>query len=101
MSTPGAAVDLMVEARFKATVFPRLNAMPTILSIDKLVKAIAQVFMILKTRIWGGVHGCLALFLEETEMHHVANNPALNCDRMEKPALHAPGNHSLDNRHQG
>ena len=34
MSTPGADVDLMVEARFKAAVIPWLNAMPTILSID-------------------------------------------------------------------
>ena len=64
MSAPGAAVNLMVEARFKAAVFPRLNVMPTILSIDKLVKAITQVTTSLKTRMWGGIHGCLALVLE-------------------------------------
>ena len=85
MSTPGASIDLMVEARFKAAVFPRLDAMPTILSINKLVKEIAQVATSLKTRMWGGLHGCLALVLEETEMRHVANNPMLDCDRMEKP----------------
>ena len=51
MSTPGAAVELMVEARFKAAVIPRLNAMPTILSIDELVKAITQVSTSLKTRM--------------------------------------------------
>ena len=51
MATPGAAVDLMVEAHFTAAVFPRLNTIPTILSIEKIVKAIAQVSMILKTRI--------------------------------------------------
>ena len=66
MSTPGASVDLMVKARFKAVVFPRLNAMPTILSIDELVKEIAQVATSLKTRMWGVLHGCLALVLEET-----------------------------------
>ena len=55
MSTPGAAVDLMVKACFKAAVSPRLNTMPTILSIDKIVKAIAQVAMSLKTIMWGGV----------------------------------------------
>ena len=38
MPTPVANVDLMVEVRFKAAVIPRLNEMPTILSIDKLVK---------------------------------------------------------------
>ena len=54
MSTPGASVDLMVEARFKAAVFPRLNAMPTNLSIGKLVKVIAQVATSLKTKMWGG-----------------------------------------------
>ena len=84
MSTPGAAVDLMVEARFKAAVIPRLNAMPTILSINELVKAIAQVATSLKTRMWGGLHGCLALVLEESEMRLVANNPTLDCDNMEK-----------------
>ena len=90
MSTPGASVDLMVEARFKAAVFPRLNAMPTILSIGKLVKAIAQVAMSLKTKMWGGLQGCLTLFLEETEMRHVANDPPLNCDRMKKPPFRHP-----------
>ena len=54
MSTPGASVDLMVEARFKAAVFPRLNAMPTILSIDELAKAITQVVTSLDTRMGGG-----------------------------------------------
>ena len=39
MSTPGAAVDLMVEARFKAAVIPQLNTIITILSIDELVEA--------------------------------------------------------------
>ena len=90
MSTPGSAVDLMVEVRFKAVVFPRLNVMPTILSINKLFKAIAQVAMSLMTIMWGGLHGCLALVLEETEMHHVANDPAINCDRMEKPPFTNP-----------
>ena len=90
MSTPGAAVNHMVEDRFKAAVFLRLNAMPNILSINELVKAIAQVATSLKTRIWGGgSHSCLALVLEEAEMRHVANDPALNCDRMEKtPSTH-------------
>ena len=55
MSTPGAAVDLMVEACFKAAVLPRLNAMPTILSINEIFKAISQVATSLKTRMWGGV----------------------------------------------
>ena len=90
MSTPGAAVDLMVEARFKAAVFPWLNAMPTILSINKIVKSITQVATSLKTRMWGGLHGCLALVLEETEMRHVANDPAINCDRIEKPPFTHP-----------
>ena len=75
MSTPGAAVDLMVEARFKATVIPRLNAMPTTLSIDKLVKAIAQIVTSLKTRMWGGLHGCLALVLKESEMRLFFQQP--------------------------
>ena len=85
MSTPSAAVDLMVEACFKAAVIPRLNAIPTILSIDELVRAIAQFAMSLKIRMWGVLHGCLALVLEESDMRLVANNPTLDCDRMEKP----------------
>ena len=85
MSTPGAAVDLMVKARFKADVIPRLNAMPTILSINELVKSIAQVTTSLKTRMRGGLHGCLALVLEDSEMRLVANDPTLDCNRMEKP----------------
>ena len=86
----GASVELMVETRFKAAVFPRLNAIPTILFIDELVKAIAQVATSLKTRMWGELHGCLALFLEETEMRHVAKNSTLNCDRMEKQPFTHP-----------
>ena len=85
MFTPGASVHLMVEAHFKAAVFPRLNMIPTILSIDELVKAIAQVSTSLNTRMWGGLHSCLDLVLEETKMRHVANNPTLNCDRIDKP----------------
>ena len=75
----------MVEARFKAAVFPWLNAISTVLLIDELVKEIAQVATSLNTRMWGGLHSCLALVLEETKMRHVANKPTLNCDRMEKP----------------
>ena len=90
MSTPGAAVDFMVEARFKAAVIPHINAMPTILSINELVKVISQVATSLKTRMWGGLHGCLSLVLKETEMRHVANDPTLDCDRMEKPPFTHP-----------
>ena len=90
MSTPGASVDLMVEARFKAAVFPRLDVMPTILSIDELVKSTAQVARSLKTRMWGGIHGCLALVLEETEMRHIANDPTLDCNSMEKTPFNHP-----------
>ena len=90
MSTPGASVDLMVEARFKAAVFLRLNAILIILSIDKLIKSIAQVATSLNTRIWGGLHGCLSFVLEETEMRRVANDPTLNCARMEKPPFVHP-----------
>ena len=90
MSTPGAAVDLMVEARFKAAVIPGLNAMPTILLIDKLVKAIAQVATSLKTRMWGGLHVCLALVLEESEMLLIANDSTLDCNKMGRPPFTHP-----------
>ena len=80
----------MVEARFKAAVIPRLNAMPTILLIDELVKAITQVATSLKTRMWGGLHGCLALVLEESDMRLVANDPTLDCDRMDNPPFTHP-----------
>ena len=85
MSTPGAAVNLMVEALFKAAVIPRLNAMPTILLIDELFKAIAHIATSLKTRMWVGLHGCLALVLEKSKMHPVANDPTLDCDKTKKP----------------
>ena len=60
------------------------------LTIDKLVKAIAQVAKSLKTRMWGGgLHSCLALVLEGNEMRHFANGPTPNCYRMEKlPFMH-------------
>ena len=90
MSTPGAAVDLMVVACFKAAVILRLNVMPIILSIDELVKAIAQVDTSLKTRMWGGLHGCIALVLEESKMRLIANDPTLDYGRMEKPLFMHP-----------
>ena len=90
MSTPRASVDLIVEARFKAALLSRLDAMTTILLIVELVKAIAQVAMSLKTRVWGGLHGCLDLVLEETEMCHVANDSTLDCNRMENPPFTHP-----------
>ena len=90
MSTPSAAVDLMVEAFFKAAVIPQINAIPTILSIDELVRAIAQVSTSLKIRMCGGLHDCLALILKESEMRLVANDPTLDWDRMEKPPFTHP-----------
>ena len=90
MSTPVASVNLMAKACFKAAMFPRLNAMPTIVLIDKLVKAITQVVTSLNTRMWGGINGCITLVLEETEMRHVANNPTLNCNKMENPPFTHP-----------
>ena len=90
MPTPGAAVDLMVEARFKGTVISRLNAMPTILLIDDLIKSIAQIATSLKTRMWEGLNGCLALILEASEMRLVANDPTLDCNKMEKPPFTHP-----------
>ena len=64
--------------------------MPTILSIDELVKASAQVAMSVKTRMWGGLHVCLALFLEESQMRLVANDPTIDCNNMEKPPFTHP-----------
>ena len=90
MSTPGASVDLMVKDCFKAAVIPRLDAMPTILSIDELVKVIAQVAMSIKTSMWGGLHGCLALFLEEPEMRHVANAPQSTATGCKSRRLRTP-----------
>ena len=90
MSTPGASVDLVFEARFKAAVIPRLNVMPTILLIDELVKAISQVSTSLNTRMWGVLNVCLSLVLEESEMRLYTNNPTLDCDRMEKPPFTHP-----------
>ena len=90
MPTPGAAVDLMVEARFKGTVISRLNAMPTILLIDDLIKSIAQIATSLKTRMWEGLNGCLALILEASEMRLFANDPTLDCNKMEKPPFTHP-----------
>ena len=90
MSTPGASVDLMFEARFKAAVLPRLDTMPTILWIDEFLKAISQVATSLNTRMWGGLHSCPALVLEETEMRYIANDPILDCDRMENPPFTHP-----------
>ena len=90
MSTPSAAVDFMVESQFKAAIIPRLIAIPTTLSIKELVKAIAQVATSLKTRMWGGLHGCLALVLEESEMRLVSNDPTLDCDKMDKPPFIHP-----------
>ena len=97
MSTPGAAVELMVEACFKAAMIPRINAMPTLLLTEKRVKAISQVSTSLTTRMWGGLHGCLALFLEESEMRLVANDPMLDYDRMEKPPFTHPNITPLTN----
>ena len=95
MYTPGADINLMVEARFKAAVIPRLNAMPTILLIEELVKEISQVATSLKIRMWGGLHSCTALVLEESEMRLVANNPTLDCNNMEKPPFTHPNITSL------
>ena len=90
MATAGAAVDLIFEARFKAAVIPWLTAIPTILLIKKLVKAINQVYTSLKTRMWGGLHSCLAFVLKESEMHLFANDPTLDCNKMEKPPFTHP-----------
>ena len=39
--------------------------------------------------MWGGLHGCLSLVPEESEMRLVTNDPTLDCDRMEKqPFMH-------------
>ena len=80
----------MVEARFKAAVIPRLDAMPTIQLIEKLLKAIAKVSTSLKTKVWGGLHGCLALILQETEVRHVTNDHTLDCNRTENPPFTHP-----------
>ena len=71
--------------------------MLTILSIDELAKSIAQVAMSLKTRMWGGLHGCLSLVLEESEMRLIANDPTLDCDKMEKPPFAHPNITPLTN----
>ena len=90
MSTPGATFDLMAEACSKAAVLLRINGIPTIISINELVKATKQVATSLNTRMWGGTHGCPALVLEEAEIRHVANNPTLNCNKVEKPPFTHP-----------
>ena len=64
--------------------------MHTVLSINKLIKAIAQIATNLKTRMWGGLHVCLVLILEKSEMRLVANDPTLDCNNMEKPPFTHP-----------
>ena len=40
--------------------------------------------------MWGRLHGCLSLVLEESEMRLVANGPTLHCNKMEKPPFTHP-----------
>ena len=100
MSTSGAAVDLMVQFRFKVAVFLRLNATPTILSIEKLVKATTQVATSLNTRRWGGVSR-----LPSPCPRGGQDAPHLQLTRAQlrtdgKAARHVPGHHYLDHRHK-
>ena len=40
--------------------------------------------------MWGGLHSCLAFVLKESEMHLFANDPTLDCNKMEKPPFTHP-----------
>ena len=59
--------------------------------MNELVKAIAQVATSLKTRMWGGLHGCPALVVEESKIRLDANDTTLDCNNMEKPPFTHPG----------
>ena len=90
MPTPGSAVNLIVDARFKAAVIPRLNAMPTILLIDKLVKVIAQVATSLKTSMWGNYMSAYPLSLRNPKCASSPTAPLLTTTRWRSRRSHTP-----------
>ena len=101
MSTPGATFDLMAEACSKAAVLLRINGIPTIISINELVKATKQVATSLNTRMWGGNSRLPSPCPRGGRDTPRCQQPHTQLQQGGEAALHAPGNNSLDHRHCG
>ena len=80
----------MVKARFDAADLPRITGSPEYDAIDELVKAIAHIATIFKTKRYSGKCGVPPLIVSKDKTRQVTNDNALYCSRSVKPALLNP-----------
>ena len=80
----------MAKARFDAADLPRITRSPTYDTIDKLVKAIAQIATTFNTKRYGDKCGVLPLIVSKDEARRITNDNSLDFSLAVKPALQNP-----------
>jgi hypothetical protein len=89
-SASGSSVHATVNLIMAAKPLDVIVRQPTTASMDKMTEQMAQMVMPVKTTAWGGLHGSLALVLDDADYEIITKAVVKSTTRLGQPALVNP-----------
>jgi hypothetical protein len=86
-SAGGSSVHATVNLIMAAKPLNVIIGQPTTASMDKMIKQMAQMVAPVKTTTWGGLHGSLALVLDNADYKIITKAVVKSTMRLGQPAL--------------
>jgi hypothetical protein len=94
-SATGSSVHQTVTLIMSAKLLDVIVGQPTTKSMDRMTEQTAQMVAPVKTTAWGGLHGSLALVLEDSDYAMVTKNIVTLAAPFSKPTMINPKNNKL------
>jgi hypothetical protein len=85
-SASGSSVHVMVNLIMGAKPLDVIVRQPTTASMDKMTEQMAQMVAPVKTTAWGGLHGSLALVLDDADYKIITKAVVKSTTRLGQPA---------------
>ena len=86
-----AAIREAVRAKIATMPLDRIVGQPTNTMMNHLKQKCAKLTASVKTKKWGGFHGCLALVIDEEEFRSITVDDTATTDRLDTPPLTPDG----------
>jgi hypothetical protein len=86
----GSSIHTTVNLIMAAKPLEVIIGQPTMASMDKMMEQMAQIVAPVKTNAWGGLHGSLALVLDDADYEIITKAVVKSTTRLGQPALVNP-----------
>jgi hypothetical protein len=96
-SATGSSVHQTVALIMSAKPLDIIVVQPTTKSMDRMMEQMAQMVALVKTTAWGGLHGSLALVLNDVDYATVTKNIITSLAPLSKPTMINPKINELSN----